>query len=121
MDVDVTYGGDRIPNSPFPVNVAPKLDVDQVKVKGLNESKYGRGSHCTCARILHFRQFVAEMDVGIPKVFEVLTSGAGGKGKVDVDILSPSELPVSSKNKDTARGKEVSFTPDEEGKYVLYR
>uniref|UniRef100_H2ZJ18 Uncharacterized protein n=1 Tax=Ciona savignyi TaxID=51511 RepID=H2ZJ18_CIOSA len=39
MDVDVTYGGDRVPGSPFPVDVAPPLDVNAIKVKGLDDSK----------------------------------------------------------------------------------
>uniref|UniRef100_H2ZJ19 Uncharacterized protein n=1 Tax=Ciona savignyi TaxID=51511 RepID=H2ZJ19_CIOSA len=37
MDVDVTYGGDRVPGSPFPVDVAPPLDVNAIKVKGLDD------------------------------------------------------------------------------------
>nr|CAB3246486.1 filamin-C-like [Phallusia mammillata] len=97
MDVDVTYGGDRIPNSPFPVTVAPQLDVSQVNVKGLDE----------------------KMEVGVPKVFDVLTAGAGGKGKVDVDVISPSKLPVHCHEKDISRGKEISFTPEEEGPYEI--
>ena len=40
MDVEVTYGGDKIPDSPFPVDVAPPLDLDKVKVKNLGESTY---------------------------------------------------------------------------------
>jgi len=39
MDVEVTYGGDRIPNSPFPVDVSPKLNIEQVKVKGLDDGE----------------------------------------------------------------------------------
>ena len=42
MDVEVTYGGDRIPGSPFPVDVAPPLDLDKVKVKDLGDSKFKR-------------------------------------------------------------------------------
>ena len=39
MDVEVKYGGDPIPGSPFPVDVAPPLDLDRVKVKNLGDSK----------------------------------------------------------------------------------
>ena len=35
----MTYGGDRIPESPFPVDVVPPLDLDKVKVKDLGDSK----------------------------------------------------------------------------------
>jgi len=55
------------------------------------------------------------MHVGTPKEFDVLTSGAGGRGKVDVDVISPSRAPVKAKVKDMRRGKHVEFTPKEEG------
>lgn len=40
MMVTVTYGGDQVPKSPFTVNVAPPLDLNKVKVQGLNNSKH---------------------------------------------------------------------------------
>nr|XP_026692753.1 filamin-B isoform X40 [Ciona intestinalis] len=93
MDVEVTYGGDKIPNSPFPVDVAPALDVNAVKVKGLED----------------------KMDVGKPQEFEVLTKGAGGQGKLDVDVVGPSNLPIHVHDKKTPNGKKCHFTPVEEG------
>lgn len=41
MAVVVTYGGDQIPRSPFPVTVAPPLQLGKVKVQGLNSSEWG--------------------------------------------------------------------------------
>ncbi|XP_078492931.1 filamin-C [Ciona intestinalis] len=93
MDVEVTYGGDKIPNSPFPVDVAPALDVNAVKVKGLED----------------------KMDVGKPQEFEVLTKGAGGQGKLDVDVVGPSNVPIHVHDKKTPNGKKCHFTPVEEG------
>lgn len=36
-DVEVLYGGDEIPKSPFRVDVTPELNVNRVKVVGLPE------------------------------------------------------------------------------------
>lgn len=40
LSVVVTYGGDPIPKSPFPVTVAPPLQLGKVKVQGLNSSEW---------------------------------------------------------------------------------
>uniref|UniRef100_H2ZJ17 Uncharacterized protein n=1 Tax=Ciona savignyi TaxID=51511 RepID=H2ZJ17_CIOSA len=93
MDVDVTYGGDRVPGSPFPVDVAPPLDVNAIKVKGLDD----------------------KIDVGKPQEFEVQTTGAGGQGKLDVDVVGPSNIPIHAHDKKTPNGKKYHFTPLEEG------
>lgn len=39
VGINVTYGGDPIPKSPFSVGVAPSLDLSKIKVSGLGESK----------------------------------------------------------------------------------
>lgn len=39
VGVNVTYGGDPIPKSPFSVGVSPSLDLSKIKVSGLGESK----------------------------------------------------------------------------------
>lgn len=39
VGVNVTYGGDSIPKSPFSVGVSPSLDLSKIKVSGLGESK----------------------------------------------------------------------------------
>lgn len=40
MAVAVSHGGDPIPKSPFNISVAPPLDLNKVKVQGLNNSEY---------------------------------------------------------------------------------
>uniref|UniRef100_A0A8D0GIS0 Filamin C n=1 Tax=Sphenodon punctatus TaxID=8508 RepID=A0A8D0GIS0_SPHPU len=50
MAVTVTYGGDPIPKSPFPVSVAPPLDLSKVKVQGLNNRDgHGRAGRAKLA------------------------------------------------------------------------
>lgn len=39
MDIQVNYGGDPIPGSPFKVDVAAPLDLSKVKISGLENSK----------------------------------------------------------------------------------
>lgn len=39
MSISVCHGGDPIPKSPFTISVAPPLDLNKVKVQGLNNSK----------------------------------------------------------------------------------
>lgn len=60
LSVVVTYGGDPIPKSPFPVTVAPPLQLGKVKVQGLNSSEWQRwgaggdtreGSTCVGCRV----------------------------------------------------------------------
>lgn len=40
VSVTVCHGGDPIPKSPFNISVAPPLDLNKVKVQGLNNSEY---------------------------------------------------------------------------------
>lgn len=40
MTIAVSHGGDSIPKSPFSITVAPPLDLNKVKVQGLNNSKH---------------------------------------------------------------------------------
>lgn len=39
MSITVCHGGDPIPKSPFNITVAPPLDLNKVKVQGLNNSE----------------------------------------------------------------------------------
>ncbi|XP_034984429.1 filamin-C isoform X2 [Zootoca vivipara] len=99
MAVTVTYGGDPIPKSPFPVNVAPPLDLSKVKVQGLNN----------------------KVDVGRDQEFAVNTKGAGGQGQVDVKISSPSRRPIPCKV-ETGTANDihtVKYMPPEEGPYKV--
>ncbi|KAL7979831.1 hypothetical protein Chor_008169, partial [Crotalus horridus] len=99
MAVTVTYGGDAIPKSPFPVYVAPPLDLGKVKVQGLNN----------------------KVDVGRDQEFTVNTRGAGGQGQVDVKISSPSRRPIPCKMETGATNDvhSVKYMPPEEGPYKV--
>ncbi|XP_038668148.1 filamin-C [Scyliorhinus canicula] len=97
--VTVTYGGDQVPKSPFTVSVAPPLDLNKVKVQGLNN----------------------KVDVGKDQEFSINTRGAGGQGKVDVKITSPSRRPIPCKVEidSTSDIHSVKYMPPEEGLYKV--
>ncbi|XP_044531588.1 filamin-B-like [Gracilinanus agilis] len=95
----VTYGGDPIPKSPFVVEVAAPLDLSKIKLNGLEN----------------------RVEVGKDQEFMVDTKGAGGQGKLDVTILSPTRqvvpclvAPVMGKDYSTAK-----YIPKEEGLYAV--
>ncbi|GAB5568182.1 filamin-B isoform X6 [Prionailurus iriomotensis] len=99
MQVLVTYGGDPIPKSPFAVGVAAPLDLSKIKINGLEN----------------------RVEVGKGQEFAIDTNGAGGQGKLDVTILSPSRkvvpclvAPVVGRESSTAK-----FIPREEGLYAV--
>ncbi|XP_070349740.1 filamin-B isoform X5 [Equus asinus] len=99
MQVLVTYGGDPIPKSPFTVGVAAPLDLSKIKINGLEN----------------------RVEVGKDQEFAIDTKGAGGQGKLDVTILSPSRkvmpclvAPVAGRESSTAK-----FVPREEGLYAI--
>uniref|UniRef100_A0A8C6DW88 Filamin B n=1 Tax=Moschus moschiferus TaxID=68415 RepID=A0A8C6DW88_MOSMO len=99
MQVLVTYGGDPIPKSPFTVGVAAPLDLSKIKINGLEN----------------------RVEVGKDQEFAVDTRGAGGQGKLDVTILSPSRkvvpclvAPMAGRESSTAK-----FIPREEGLYAI--
>uniref|UniRef100_A0A673VPI0 Filamin B n=1 Tax=Suricata suricatta TaxID=37032 RepID=A0A673VPI0_SURSU len=99
MQVLVTYGGDPIPKSPFAVGVAAPLDLSKIKINGLEN----------------------RVEVGKGQEFAIDTKDAGGQGKLDVTILSPSRkvvpclvVPVASRESSTAK-----FIPREEGLYTV--
>nr|XP_033814124.1 filamin-C isoform X2 [Geotrypetes seraphini] len=99
MTIAVTYGGDPVPKSPFTVCVAPPLDLNKVKVQGLNN----------------------KVDVGKDQEFTINTHGAGGQGKVDVKITSPSRRPIPCKVETgvTSDIHTVKYMPPEEGPYKV--
>lgn len=61
------------------------------------------------------------MDVGKDQEFTVNTRGAGGQGKVDVKLLSPSRRPIPCKvESGTANDvHSVKYIPPEEGPYKV--
>uniref|UniRef100_A0A8C7I8A0 Filamin C n=1 Tax=Oncorhynchus kisutch TaxID=8019 RepID=A0A8C7I8A0_ONCKI len=99
MSISICHGGDPIPKSPFNITVAPPLDLNKVKVQGLNN----------------------KVDVGKDQEFTVSTHGAGGQGKLDVKITSPSRRPIPCKlESDTANEVHtVKYIPPEEGPYKV--
>ncbi|XP_020831278.1 filamin-A isoform X1 [Phascolarctos cinereus] len=99
MGVNVTYGGDHIPKSPFSVGVAQTLDLSKIKVSGLGD----------------------KVEVGKDQEFTVKAKGAGGQGKVASKITSPSGKVVPCKVEPglNADNSVVKFIPREEGPYEV--
>nr|KAF6435403.1 filamin A [Rousettus aegyptiacus] len=99
VGVNVTYGGDPIPKSPFSVGVSPSLDLSKIKVSGLGE----------------------KVDVGKDQEFTVKSKGAGGQGKVASKIVGPSGASVPCKVEPGlgADNSVVRFVPREEGPYEV--
>uniref|UniRef100_A0A3B4AVY0 Calponin-homology (CH) domain-containing protein n=1 Tax=Periophthalmus magnuspinnatus TaxID=409849 RepID=A0A3B4AVY0_9GOBI len=97
MSITVCHGGDPIPKSPFNITVAPPLDLNKVKVQGLNN----------------------KVDVGKDQEFTVCTRGAGGQGKLDVKITSPSRRPIPCKLESGTSNEmyTINYIPPEEGTY----
>uniref|UniRef100_A0A8C4N1W2 Calponin-homology (CH) domain-containing protein n=1 Tax=Eptatretus burgeri TaxID=7764 RepID=A0A8C4N1W2_EPTBU len=95
MAVAVTYGGDLVPYSPFTVDIAPPVDLGKIQVQGLEN----------------------KLVVGEEFEFDVNTRGAGGRGKLDVHVVSPSNKPLdcSVEPAHTGNGSTVRFLPKEEG------
>ncbi|XP_072567273.1 filamin-C-like [Paramormyrops kingsleyae] len=99
MTISVTYGNDPVPKSPFTITVGSPLDLGQVQVQGLNK----------------------KVEVGKDQEFVVNTRGAGGQGKVDVKITSPSKRPIPCKVQPdmTNSAYSVHYIPPEEGPYKV--
>ncbi|XP_047658290.1 filamin-C-like isoform X2 [Tachysurus fulvidraco] len=99
MSISVKYGGDPVPKSPFNITVAPPLDLNKVRVRGLDK----------------------QVEVGKDQEFTVNTQGAGGQGEVGVKMISPSGRPIPCKL-ERDRAKEVTsvkYIPPEEGPYKV--
>lgn len=99
LNISVCHGGDPIPKSPFIITVAPSLDLNKVKVQGLNN----------------------KVDVGKDEEFTINACGAGGQGKVDVKITSPSRRPIPCKVEAGASNEvhTAKYIPPEEGTYKV--
>uniref|UniRef100_A0A6I8RYT2 Filamin A n=1 Tax=Xenopus tropicalis TaxID=8364 RepID=A0A6I8RYT2_XENTR len=99
MGVNVTYGGDHIPKSPFTVGIAPTLDLSKIKVSGLGD----------------------KVEVGKDQEFTVKSRGAGGQGKVACKITGPSNKSVPCKVEPglSPDNSTVKFIPREEGPYEV--
>ncbi|XP_037107046.1 filamin-B isoform X2 [Syngnathus acus] len=100
MSIAATFGGDPITNSPFAVGVAQRLNLNNVGVDNLD----GR------------------VEVGQAQHFLVNTKGAGGQGRLEVEVLSPSQRHVPCKVEPLpgkANVHQVLYTPTEEGVYAV--
>ncbi|XP_016373546.1 filamin-A-like isoform X2 [Sinocyclocheilus rhinocerous] len=99
MGLNVTYGGDPIPKSPFAVAVAPSLDLSKVKVAGLGNT----------------------MTVGKDQEITVKSKGAGGQGKVGAKVTGPSGKSVPCKVEPglSPENSQVRFIPRDKGPYEV--
>ncbi|KAG5835871.1 hypothetical protein ANANG_G00248600 [Anguilla anguilla] len=99
MAVAVTYGGDPIPKSPYSVGVAAPLDLSKIKVGGLE----------------------SRVEVGQDQKFTVDTKGAGGQGKLEVRVTSPSQkaVPCTVEPQSKKDCSLVKYIPKEEGFYSV--
>ncbi|XP_056111319.1 filamin-B isoform X2 [Rhinichthys klamathensis goyatoka] len=97
MVITVTFGGDPISKSPFAVGVAAPLDLDKIKVDGLEN----------------------RVQVGEDQEFAIGTSGAGGQGKLEVKITGPSGKAVPCVVEPGKAASLVKYIPKEEGVYVV--
>uniref|UniRef100_G3NI02 Filamin B n=1 Tax=Gasterosteus aculeatus TaxID=69293 RepID=G3NI02_GASAC len=100
QSVTVKFGGDAISKSPFKVGVAAPLDLSKVIVDDLE----GR------AEVDQEQQFVVD------------TKGAGGQGRLEVTVLSPSQRALKVKTEPEASRAGVSrvrYTPTEEGVHAV--
>uniref|UniRef100_A0A8D2LUT5 Filamin C n=1 Tax=Varanus komodoensis TaxID=61221 RepID=A0A8D2LUT5_VARKO len=96
MVVTVTYGGDPIPKSPFPVHVAPPLDLSKV-------CAYGPG--------------LKGGFVGKLAPFTIDTKGAG-TGGLGLTVEGPCEAKIECQ--DNGDGScSVSYLPTEPGEYAI--
>ncbi|XP_052465193.1 filamin-B isoform X2 [Carassius gibelio] len=99
MVITVTFGGDPISKSPFAVGVAAPLDLSKIQVNGLEN----------------------RVQVGEDQEFAVGTRGAGGQGKLEVKITSPSgkSVPCVVEPQPGKGASLVKYIPKEEGAYAV--
>ncbi|XP_039204026.1 filamin-B isoform X4 [Crotalus tigris] len=99
MGIQVNYGGDPIPGSPFTVDVAAPLDLSKVKISGLEN----------------------RVEVGKDQEFIIDTKGAGGQGKLDVAIFAPNQkmLPCLVEPVTGKQYCRAEYIPKEEGFHAI--
>ncbi|XP_062316592.1 filamin-B [Osmerus eperlanus] len=99
MVIIITFGGDIIPKSPFTVGVAAPLDLSKVQVNGLD----GR------------------VEVGQDQEFAVSTKGAGGQGRLEVKVTSPTQraVPCTVEAQPGKASSLAHYIPKEEGIYSV--
>uniref|UniRef100_A0A4W4FP37 Filamin B, like n=1 Tax=Electrophorus electricus TaxID=8005 RepID=A0A4W4FP37_ELEEL len=99
MVITVNFGGDLISKSPFAVGVVAPLDLSRVRVDGLEN----------------------RVEVGQDQEFMVCMNGAGGQGKMEARITSPSgkSLPCVVEQRLGKGVSLVKYIPNEEGAYTV--
>ncbi|XP_029947767.1 filamin B a isoform X1 [Salarias fasciatus] len=98
-DINVTFGGDHIPGSPFKVPVKDVVDITKVQVSGP-----GVGS---------------KVRANIPQSFKVDCRGAG-EAPLAVSVTGPRGLKIPAEVTDNGDGTyQVSYTPTVEGMYSV--
>ncbi|XP_041675461.1 filamin-A isoform X4 [Drosophila eugracilis] len=98
--VNVFYAGTPIPNSPFPVKVAPLSDARKVRASG-------RGLQATGVR------------VGDDADFKIHTEGAG-EGEPEVRVIGPGGMNQNvMQSKVDGNTYECHYYPTKEGRYVI--
>ncbi|KRK03444.1 filamin-A isoform X4 [Drosophila yakuba] len=98
--VNVFYAGTPIPNSPFPVKVAPLSDARKVRASG-------RGLQATGVR------------VGDDADFKIYTEGAG-EGEPEVRVIGPGGMNQNvMQSKVDGNTYECHYYPTKEGRYVI--
>ncbi|XP_052835830.1 filamin-A isoform X10 [Drosophila gunungcola] len=98
--VNVFYAGTPIPNSPFPVKVAPLSDARKVRASG-------RGLQATGIR------------VGDDADFKIHTEGAG-EGEPEVRVIGPGGMNQNvMQSKVDGNTYECHYYPTKEGRYVI--
>uniref|UniRef100_A0A8C1FR04 Filamin B n=1 Tax=Cyprinus carpio carpio TaxID=630221 RepID=A0A8C1FR04_CYPCA len=99
MVVTVTFGGDPVSKSPFAVGVAAPLDLSKIQVDGLEN----------------------RVQVDEDQEFAIGTRGAGGQGKLEVKMTSPSgkSVPCVVEPQPGKGASLVKYIPKEEGVYMV--
>ncbi|KAF7693127.1 hypothetical protein HF521_008443 [Silurus meridionalis] len=99
MVIIVTFGGDPISKSPFAVGVGAPLDLSKIEVDGLE----------------------SRVEVGQDQEFAVGTQNAGGQGKLEARITSPTgkSVPCVMEPQLGKGASLVRYIPKEEGAYAV--
>uniref|UniRef100_A0A8C1VFZ4 Filamin B n=1 Tax=Cyprinus carpio TaxID=7962 RepID=A0A8C1VFZ4_CYPCA len=111
LTIKVLFTDQEIPASPFRVKVDPSHDASKVKAEGPGLARAG----------LMLDLMINGVQVGEDQEFAVGTRGAGGQGKLEVKITSPSgkSVPCVVEPQPGKGASLVKYIPKEEGAYVV--
>lgn len=132
--MNVTYGGDPIPKTPFAVPIAPSLDLSKINVAGLGDSMLSEndflwpfkdfsksGYFLVLFWDFFFPTLTSEITVGKDQDITVKSKGAGGQGKVAAKVTGPSGKAVPCKVEPglSPETSQVRFIPRDKGPYEV--